>query len=99
MLQVTTLHGAMIVEDDNVRWLPDAGCEVVSSIFAAAKDVVLDFELLPFKYYGNLSEAWDARSTGGSPDANNTDAAFKRLTDNSNHQFVSNVSLPTVRCL
>ena len=41
----------------------------------------------------------DARTrfTGGSPDAKNTNEAFAALTDNSNHQFVSNVSLPTVR--
>jgi hypothetical protein len=100
MLQVTTLHGVLIVEDDSLRWLPDTGCEAVSSIFPAAKDVVLDFELLPFKYYGNLSEAWDAPSnfTGGQTDANNTDKGFSALTENSNHQFVSNVSAPTVCC-
>ena len=98
-LQTTTLHGALVVEDDNAKWLPAAaGCAPVAAVFAAAKDVVLDFELLPFWYFGDLDQAWNARISGGSPAANNTDPSYGMLTDISNHQFVSNISRLTV-CL
>lgn len=47
-LQVSSSHFAIVVEDDNPVWLPDASCQPVARVLEAAEDIILDIQLYGF---------------------------------------------------